>query len=120
VRQPRVRDRRPADQREAFTSAILPPYRRMTKSLEGLIPWLYLKGVSTGDFAEATIGRLKVAWEADHEAWSRRSPAGKRYVSVRADGEHFNIRLEGSRRCILVLMGATADDKRGQIALADG
>ena len=53
VKQPRVRDRRPADQREAFTSAILPPYLRKTKSLEGLIPWLYLKGVSTGDFAEA-------------------------------------------------------------------
>ena len=53
VRQPRVRDRRPADQREPFTSAILPPYLRKTKSLEGLIPWLYLKGVSTGDFSEA-------------------------------------------------------------------
>ena len=53
VQQPRVRDRRPADQREAFTSAILPPYLRKTRSLEGLIPWLYLKGVSTGDFSEA-------------------------------------------------------------------
>jgi hypothetical protein len=51
VQQPRVRDRRPAGQREAFTSAILPPYLRKTRSLEGLIPWLYLKGVSTGDFA---------------------------------------------------------------------
>ena len=105
VQQPRVRDRRPADQREAFTSAILPPYLRKTKSLEGLIPWLYLKGVSTGDFSEAlqailgpdapnlsatTITRLKAVWEADHEAWS------KQYVYVWADGVHFNIRLEGA------------------------
>jgi putative transposase len=135
VRQPRVRDRRAADQREAFTSAILPPYLRKTRSLEGLIPWLYLKGVSTGDFAEAlqallgpeapglsatTIIRLKEAWEAEHEAWAKRSLAGKHYVYVWADGVHFNIRLEGGRQCILVLMGATAEGKKELIAIADG
>jgi transposase-like protein len=135
VEQPRVRDRRPADQREAFASAILPPYLRKTRSLEGLIPWLYLKGVSTGDFAEAlqailgpdapglsatTITRLKAAWEQEHEAWSKRSLKGKHYVYVWADGVHFNIRLEGGRQCILVLMGATADGRKELIALADG
>jgi putative transposase len=135
VKQPRVRDRRPADEREPFTSAILPPYLRKTKSLEGLIPWLYLKGVSTGDFAEAlqailgpdapglsaaTVTRLKAAWEAEHEAWSKRSLKGKYYVYVWADGVHFNIRLEGGRQCILVLMGATAEGKKELIALADG
>jgi len=135
VQQPRVRDRRPADQREAFTSAILPPYLRKTKSLEGLIPWLYLKGVSTGDFSDAlqailgpdapglsatTVTRLKAAWEAEHEAWSKRSLAGKHYVYVWADGVHFNIRLEGGRQCILVLMGATTEGKKELIALADG
>jgi transposase-like protein len=135
VKQPRVRDRRAADQREAFTSAILPPYLRKTKSLEGLIPWLYLKGVSTGDFAEAlrailgpdapglsatTVTRLKAAWEAEHEAWAKRSLKGKHYVYVWADGVHFNIRLEGGRQCILVLMGATADGKKELIAIADG
>jgi transposase-like protein len=135
VQQPRVRDRRPAGQREAFTSAILPPYLRKTRSLEELIPWLYLKGVSTGDFAEAlrallgpaaaglsatTITRLKAVWEGEHQAWARRSLAGKRYVYVWADGVHFNIRLEGGRQCILVLMGATADGKKELIALADG
>jgi transposase-like protein len=135
VRQPRVRDRRPADQREAFTSAILPPYLWKTRSLEGQIPWLYLKGVSTGDFAEAlqailgpeapglsaaTVTRLKAAWEAEHEAWAKRSLKGKRYVYIWADGVHFNIRLEGGRQCILVLMGATADGKKELIALADG
>src|SRR5512143_2479902 len=113
VRQPRVRDRRSADQREPFTSAILPPYLRKTKSLEGLIPWLSLKGVSTGDFAEAlqallgpdapglsaaTATRLKAAWEAEHEAWAKRSLKGKHYVYVWADGVHFNIRLEEGRQ----------------------
>jgi putative transposase len=135
VKQPRVRDRRPADERESFTSAILPPYLRKTRSLEGLIPWLYLKGVSTGDFAEAlqailgpdapglsaaTVTRLKAVWEAEHDAWSKRSLKGKHYVYVWADGVHFNIRLEGGRQCILVLMGATAEGKKELIAIADG
>src|SRR5881227_2577619 len=135
VQQPRVRDRRPADQREVFTSAILPPYLKKTRSLDGLIPWLYLKGVSTGDFSEAlqallgpdapglsatTITRLKAVWEAEHEAWSKRSLAGKHYVYVWADGVHFNIRLEGGRQCILVLMGATAEGKKELIAISDG
>jgi putative transposase len=135
VQQPRVRDRRPADQRETFNSAILPPYLRKTKSLEGLLPWLYLKGVSTGDFSEAlqailgpdapglsatTITRLKAAWEDEFAAWNKRPLAGKRYVYVWADGVHFNIRLEGGRQCILVLMGATAEGKKELIAVADG
>jgi putative transposase len=135
VKQPRVRDRRPADQREAFTSAILPPYLRKTKSLEGVIPWLYLKGVSTGDFSEAlqallgpnapglsaaSITRLKAIWEDEYQTWSKRSLRGKRYVYVWADGVHFNIRLEGGRQCILVLMGATAEGKKELIAIADG
>jgi putative transposase len=135
VKQPRVRDRRPAAEREAFTSAILPPYLRRTRSLEGLIPWLYLKGVSTGDFAEAlqailgpdapnlsatTITRLKAIWEQEYETWSRRSLADKHYVYVWADGVHFNIRLEEGRQCILVLMGATADGQKELIAVADG
>ena len=135
VQQPRVRDRRPAAQREGFTSAILPPYLRKTKSLEGLLPWLYLKGVSTGDFSEAlqailgpdapglsatTITRLKATWEGEFAAWSKRSLAGKHYVYVWADGVHFNIRLEGGRQCILVLMGATAEGKKELIAISDG
>jgi transposase-like protein len=135
VKQPRVRDRRPVNERASFTSAILPPYLRKTRSLEGLIPWLYLKGISTGDFAEAlqailgpdapglsaaTVTRLKAGWEAEHEAWSKRSLKGKHYVYVWADGVHFNIRLEGGRQCILVLMGATAEGKKELIAIADG
>src|SRR5438477_2810324 len=135
VRQPRVHDRRSADQSEKFTSKILPPYLRKTKSLEELIPWLYLKGVSTGDFSEAlqalvgpqaeglsasTIVRLKQVWEQEYEAWSRHSLEGKEYVYVWADGIHFNIRLEEDRQCILVLLGATPDGHKELIALADG
>src|SRR5215467_2075226 len=135
VKQPRVHDRRPPDEREKFTSAILPPYLRKTKSVEELIPWLYLKGVSTGDFSEAlaallgpdakglsatTVTRLKSAWEKEYQDWSKRSLAGKQYVYVWADGVYFNIRLEGGRQCILVLMGATADGKKELIAIQDG
>jgi putative transposase len=135
VKQPRVQDRRPADQREKFNSAILPPYLRKTRSIEELIPWLYLKGVSTGDFSEAlaallgpqakglsaaTVTRLKAVWAEEYEGWSKRSLAGRHYVYVWADGVHFNIRLEDDRQCILVLMGATADGHKELIALADG
>jgi transposase-like protein len=135
VKQPRVHDRRPADEREKFTSAILPPYLKRTKSLDELIPWLYLKGVSTGDFSEAlqallgpdapglsatSITRLKATWGGEFEVWSKRPLEGKHYVYVWADGVHFNIRLEEGRQCILVLMGATAEGKKELIAVADG
>jgi putative transposase len=135
VKQPRVQDRRPPEQREKFNSAILPPYLRKTKSIEELIPWLYLKGVSTGDFSEAlaallgpqakglsatTVTRLKAVWQEEYDAWSKRSLCGKHYVYVWADGVHFNIRLEEDRQCILVLMGASADGHKELIALGDG
>jgi putative transposase len=135
VDQPRVLDRRPKDEADFFSSKILPPYLRKTKSLEELIPWLYLKGVSTGDFSEAlaalvgpsaaglsasTIVRLKSVWEEEFQDWNRRSLEGKRYVYLWADGVHFNIRLEEDRLCILVLMGATEDGRKELIAVADG
>ncbi len=120
---------------ERFRSSILPPYLRKTKAIEELIPWLYLKGVSTGAFAEAlqalvgpqaaglsatTITRLMAAWQEEYKAWNRRSLEGKHYVYVWADGIHFNIRLEEDRQCILVLMGATADGRKELIAVQDG
>jgi transposase-like protein len=135
VKQPRVLDRRPTDEAEPFSSKILPPYLRKTKSIEELIPWLYLKGISTGDFSEAlaalvgpaakglsasTITRLKEVWQGEFQEWTKRSLKGKEYVYVWADGVHFNIRLEEDRQCILVLMGATADGRKELIAIADG
>jgi transposase-like protein len=135
VKQPRVQDRRPEGEREKFSSAILPPYLRKTKSIEELIPWLYLKGVSTGDFSEAlaailgpdakglsatTIARLKGVWQQEYEGWHQRSLTGKQYVYIWADGVYFNVRREGSRQCILVLLGATADGKKERIAIQAG
>ena len=148
VTQPRVLDRRIAGTNDAgesidglgqvverFRSSILPPYLRKTKAIEELIPWLYLKGVSTGDFTEAlqalvgpqaaglsatTITRLISAWQDEYKVWSRRSLRGKQYVYVWADGIHFNIRLEEDRQCLLVLIGATADGRKELIAVVDG
>ena len=138
VKQPRVRDRRPVAELETFRSSILPPYLRKTKSLEGLLPWLYLKGVSTGDFNEAlgallgphatglspsTITRLKTAWEDEYRDWKKRSMAGTRYVYLWADGIYFNVRLEdpgNARQCLLVLIGATADGRKELLAVTDG
>jgi transposase-like protein len=135
VEQPRVLDRRPKDEAEFFSSQVLPPYLRKTKSLEELIPWLYLKGISTGDFSEAlaalvgpqakglsasTVVRLKSIWEEEFQEWNQRSLEGKQYVYVWADGVHFNIRLEEDRQCILVLMGATAEGHKELIAVVDG
>lgn len=135
VQQPRVRDRRPEGEKERFTSKILPPYLRKTKSIEELVPWLYLKGVSTNEFPEAlqallgpdaaglsatTVTRLKSHWEQEYTGWSKRSLEGRNYVYVWADGIHFNIRLEEDRQCILVLMGATPEGKKELIAVHDG
>jgi transposase-like protein len=135
VRRPRARDRRPAELAEKFSSKARPPYLRKTKAVEELIPWLYLKGISTGDFSEAraallgpeapglsasTITRLKGIWQQEYQDWSKRSLAGKPYVYVWAAGVYFNIRLEGGRQCIRVLLGATADGKKELIAIQDG
>jgi putative transposase len=139
VRQPRVRDNTPdPDKRVRFTSSILPPYLRRSKSIDELIPWLYLKGISTGDFSEAlqallgkdakglspnVIVRLKEQWCQEHAAWSRRDLSDKQYVYFWADGIHTNIRLEtpeNRRQCLLVLMGARADGRKELIAVLDG
>ena len=143
VSQPRVRDKRSPADREFFTPSILPKYLRKTKSIEELIPWLYLKGISTNDFPEAlqsllgadakglsasTVTRLKSVWEDEYSGWSKRSMAGKRYVYMWADGIHSNVRFNNNqgrtkdenRQCLLVLMGATADGTKELIAVVDG
>jgi len=135
VSQPRVHDRRPAGEREKFISKLLPPYLRRAKNIDELVPWLYLKGVSTGDFREAlaallgpdcpglsatTVTRLKTVWEKEYDQWSKRSLADKQYVYVWADGIHCNVRLEEDRLCLLVLMGATGDGRKELIAVSEG
>ncbi|MAF06229.1 MAG: IS256 family transposase [Acidiferrobacteraceae bacterium] len=133
VRQPRVRDR--GDGAIRFTSAILPRYLRRTKSLEELLPWLYLKGISTGDFSEAlaallgaqapglsasTISRLKDVWQDEMECWQRRDLTAKRYVYFWVDGIYFSARMEEEKQCILVIIGATDKGQKELIAITDG
>ena len=132
VKAPRVRDRQGEIK---FSSSILPPYLRRTKSIEELLPWLYLKGLSTGDFSSAltallgqdaaglsasTISRLKEVWKEEHERWSKRELAGKRFVYIWVDGVHFGVRLEDASQCILVVIGATVDGKKELLAMLDG
>ena len=136
VKAPRVNDKRVDEQgnRIRFTSKILPPYLRKTKAIEELVPWLYLKGISTSDFPEAlaclghdgsglsatTVVRLKEVWQGQYENFCRRELAGKRYVYVWADGIYFNLRLSDDRPCVLVLMGALEDGTKELIAMIDG
>ncbi|MEQ8768391.1 MAG: IS256 family transposase [Planctomycetota bacterium] len=137
VRQPRVNDRRVDEngERMRFTSKIIPPYLRRVKNVEDLIPWLYLKGISTSDFSEflekltgvktaslspTTVVRLKEIWKAEYADWARRSLADKRYAYIWVDGVHFNIRLEGERQCVLVVIGALADGTKELVAIQDG
>jgi transposase-like protein len=139
VKQPRVRDNSPPSLgRVRFSSSVLPTYLRRSKSIDELIPWLYLKGISTGDFSEAlaalvgpqaralsanVIVRLKEKWSHEYEQWSQRDLSQKHYVYFWADGIHVNVRLEDEanhRQCLLVLMGATSDGKKELIAVVDG
>src|SRR3954468_11126539 len=135
VRQPRIRDRdASAGERIRFNPTILPPYARRTKSLEVLIPILYLKGISTGDFEEvlaalvgkdapglsaSTIARLKGGWTDEHEHWQKRDLSMKRYVYFWADGIHLEARLEDQAQCILVIIGATPEGKKELIGFTD-
>jgi len=140
IARPRVDDRRSDGEgnRMRFTSSILPPYLRRAKSVDELVPWLYLKGISSGDFPQAlaallgpdaaglsatNVCRLKQQWETEWQEFSRRDLSRKQYVYVWADGIHFNIRLEDEanrRQCILVLMGATADGQKELVGITDG
>ncbi len=139
IRQPRVDDRqiRKNDETERFSSKILPRYMRRVPSIDNLIPVLYLKGVSTGDFSEALVAvgilgeggrglsstnivRLKQSWETDYHEWSKRELGAKEYVYLWADGIYVNVRLEVERSCLLVIMGATREGKKELIAVSDG
>ena len=139
IKQGRVRDKsKDPDRRVDFTPSVLPAYLRRTDKIEELIPWLYLKGVSTGDFAEAlqsllgenakglsanVVVRLKEQWGEEYDEWNRRDLSDKKYVYVWADGIHAKVRLEddaNKKQCILVVMGATADGKKELISVNDG
>jgi len=137
VRAPRVNDRRvDADgQRHRFTSQILPSYMRKAPKVTEVLPILYLRGLSTGDFQAAlpvllgeeagglsptTITRLPASWEAEYHAWRRRDLHDVDYVYVWVDGVHFRVRLEEDRLCTLVMIGVRADGTKELIAVEDG
>src|SRR6201987_2352027 len=136
VRQPRVRDREATEgARVRYSPSILPPYARRSRSLEVLIPILYLKGLSTGDFngalaallgkdapglSASTMARLKEVWLDEHEHWRKRDLSARRYVYVWADGIYLQARLEDAKQCILVLIGATPEGKKELLGFTDG
>jgi putative transposase len=130
VRRAKLRDRGAGEagaERIRFTSAILPRWARRTRSLDALLPVLYLRGVSTGDLQEAlgallgkdapnlspsVVARLKAEWEADFARWQRRDLSARRYVYVWADGVYLQARMEPQAECMLVLIGATPEGKK--------
>lgn len=139
IEQGRVRDNTlDPDNRVRFSPTVLPAYLRRTDAIEELIPWLYLKGISTNDFAEAlqalvgerakglspnVIVRLKDQWAEEYEQWSRRDLSDRHYVYLWADGIYAKVRLEddaNQKQCMLVLMGATGDGQKELIAVLDG
>ncbi len=137
VKVPRVRDRAAGKdgKKLRFSSSLVPPYLRKTKSVEELLPWLYLKGISTGDFSEAlaallgpeaeglsssTITRLKATWWEEYQNWRKRDFKARHYVYLWADGVYFTPRLDGDRQCMLVVIGADEYGEKHVLAIEDG
>ncbi|MBE5077816.1 IS256 family transposase [Actinomycetaceae bacterium WB03_NA08] len=132
VQVPKVRDRSGGGAR--FNSSLLPPYLKRARSIEELIPWLYLKGISTGDYQEAlaallgdqakglsanTVSRLKKQWEDEHTEWRQRDLSDRRYVYWWADGVYSNVRMD-DRLCLLVIIGVTEQGRKELVAVEDG
>jgi len=137
VTRPRVDDRKLQEELgvEGFTSDILPRFLRRVPSLNNLLPVLYLKGISTGDFPAAlgailgsearnlssnTIVRLKESWEQEYVKWSKRDLSNKRYVYFWVDGIHMNVRMEREHPCILVIMAADEEGNKELLAISNG
>lgn len=137
IRQPRIDDRKLREEEggQRFSSAILPRFMRRMPSVDALIPLLYLKGISTGDFGEAlaailgegakglsatNITRMKEGWLEEYRRWSQRSLEGQEFVYLWVDGIHINVRLDDERVCLLVIIGATREGKKVLLAVSDG
>ena len=137
VRRAKVRDRGTVSAAEKirFTSSILPKWARRTKSLDALLPVLYLRGISTGDFREAlaallgkgaanlspaAITRLVAGWQADYASWLKRDLSARRYVYVWADGVYLQARMEANAECMLVVIGATPEGKKELVGFQTG
>ena len=137
VSRAKIRDRGAADagERIRFTSAILPLWARRSKSLDALLPVLYLRGISTGDFQDAlaallgkdapnlspaVISRLTSEWQNEYERWQKRDLSARRYVYVWADGVFLQARMEDHSECMLVLIGATPEGRKELIGFQSG
>jgi len=126
VERVKIRDRAAAEngERIRFTSAILPLWARRTKSLDTLLPVLYLRGISTGQNAPnlslAVISRLTAEWQGEYERWQKRDLSARRYVYVWADGVFLQARMEDHGECMLVLIGATPEGKKELIGFQVG
>jgi len=135
VKVPRVRDRGAGEDKLTFTPRILPRYLRKANSVEELLPWLYLKGVSTGDFSEAleallgphakglsatTVTRLKADWWQDYEAWQKRNLGTRRFLYIWADGVYFKPLMAEKKQYVLVLVGADEYGRKELMAMTDG
>ncbi|HEY8501191.1 MAG TPA: IS256 family transposase [Solirubrobacterales bacterium] len=137
VQRVKVRDRAPAEgeRRLRFTSRILPRWARRTRSLDALLPVLYLRGVSTGDFQEAlaallgkkapnlspsVVARLKSDWQGEYERWQQRDLSARRYVYIWADGVYLQARMEPQAECMLVIIGATPEGKKELVGFQVG
>lgn len=137
VRRPKVRDRAagPADEKVRFSSAIVPKWARRSRSLDALLPVLYLRGISTGDFREAlsailgadapnlspsVISRLTEGWQQEYDRWQRRDLSARRYVYIWADGVYLQARMEPQAECILVILGATPEGKKEVVGFQVG
>lgn len=135
VKVPKVRDR--SGQGVKFNSAIVPPYIRKSARVAAALPWLYLKGISTGDMSEAlsvllgeqakglsanVVSRLKAQWASEHAEWNRRDLSTKRYVYWWVDGIHTGLRAEEASegQCLLVIIGVTPEGKKERVAISDG
>lgn len=130
--QPRINDKRP---NHRFESQLIPKYARNSPTIEKLIPVLYLKGISTGQFQETlkplfgeaakglsaqVISKLIKSWEDDYEAWNKRDLSDKEYVYFWADGIYSNVRLDQDRVCTLVILGTLADGRKELVSVVDG
>lgn len=136
VRRPKVRDRAgEGEERIRFTSAILPRFARRARSLDAVLPTLYLRGLSSGDFQEAlealvgkdapslspqVISRLKAEWRAEYERWRKRDLSARRYVYFWADGIYLQGRMEDEKQCILVIIGATPEGRKDLVGFQAG
>ena len=132
VQVPKVRDR--GSKGITFNSTLIPPYLRRSKSIEELIPWLYLKGISTGDYSEAlsallgkdakglsanTVSRLKAQWLDEHRQWQKQDLSQKNYVYWWADGIYSRVRMD-NKLCLLVIIGVTEHGRKELVAVEDG